>query len=293
MNDLVSVIIPLYNRQNTIVRAIESVLNQTYKNIEIIIVDDCSNDDGCKIIEEKYKFIDKVHLIRLKKNSGACVARNVGIDAAKGKYISFLDSDDEYLPLKIELQINKLMLSNSDICVSSYQRVNKDGLTQNFIINDDIMNPLYYNLLYCNFITTGVLFGKKECFAKNKFDERLPRYQDWDLVLRLCKKYVFTYVEQFTLLQEHQNISITSRTSHEKTLYSLKLILEKHRSDYSENKKAYQQINWLIGLHSMYTDKKDFKSLWSGVIIYKFKLKRFLIFLVYKMRINNLVKLNI
>ena len=54
MNDLVSVIIPLYNRQNTIVRAIESVLNQTYKNIEIIIVDDCSSDDGCKIIENKY-----------------------------------------------------------------------------------------------------------------------------------------------------------------------------------------------------------------------------------------------
>lgn len=293
MNDLVSVIIPLYNRQNTIVRAVESVLNQTYKNIEIIIVDDCSSDDGCKIIENKYKLNDRIHLIKLKKNSGACVARNVGIDAAKGKYIGFLDSDDEYLPLKIELQINKLVLSNSEICVSSYQRVNKAGVTQDFIINDDIMTSLYYNLLYCNFITTGVLFGKKECFANDKFDERLPRYQDWDLVLRLCKKYIFTYVEQFTLLQEHQNISITSRTSHERTLYSLNLILEKHRTDYYKNKKAYQQINWLIGLHSMYTDKKDFKSLWNGVIIHKFKLKRFLIFLIYKMRINNLVKLNI
>ena len=56
MNDLVSVIIPLYNRQNTIVRAVESVLNQTYKNIEIIIVDDCSSDDGCKIIENNNEF---------------------------------------------------------------------------------------------------------------------------------------------------------------------------------------------------------------------------------------------
>lgn len=70
MNDLVSVIIPLYNRQNTIVRAIESVLNQTYKNIEIIIVDDCSSDDGCKIIENKYKLNDRIHLIKLKKILG-------------------------------------------------------------------------------------------------------------------------------------------------------------------------------------------------------------------------------
>ena len=62
MNDLVSVIIPLYNRQNTIVRAVESVLNQTYKNIEIIIVDDCSNDDGCKIIENKYKLNDRIQV---------------------------------------------------------------------------------------------------------------------------------------------------------------------------------------------------------------------------------------
>lgn len=280
MNDLVSVIIPLYNRQNTIVRAVESVLNQTYKNIEIIIVDDCSSDDGCKIIENKYKHNDSIHLIKLKKNSGACVARNVGIEAAKGKYIGFLDSDDYYYKDKIEIQVQALIDTNSDLCATSYVRINKSG---NESVIDIVEHDFFNNLLYCNFITTGTLFGKKICFDNIKFDDILNRYQDWELVLRLSKKYKFCFLKNKTLCQEYQEQSITSCTSHKKTMDALVYIYNLNKEEYDSYTKAKQQIFWLIGYHSMYVkDSNNYEALWYGVHGEHFNIKRFCIFCLFK-----------
>lgn len=97
---MVSVIIPSYNRENTIVRAVNSVLNQTYKDIEVIVVDDCSKDRTLELLssikDERLKFF------KLEKNSGACVARNFGIEKANGEFIAFQDSDDEWLPEKLK-----------------------------------------------------------------------------------------------------------------------------------------------------------------------------------------------
>ena len=96
---MVSVIIPSYNREKTIKRAVESGLNQTYKDIEVIVVDDCSSD---KTIEILTSIKDKrFSYYKLDKNSGACVARNLGIEKVKGDYIFLHDSDDEWLPDKL------------------------------------------------------------------------------------------------------------------------------------------------------------------------------------------------
>ena len=99
MNHLVSIIIPTYNRENKLERAVESVLEQSYQYIEVIVVDDCSTDNTVTLMG-KYKDDERVVYYRLEKNSGACVARNKGIELSKGDYIGFLDSDDIFLPKK-------------------------------------------------------------------------------------------------------------------------------------------------------------------------------------------------
>lgn len=103
MNELVSIIMPSYNTASFISKTIESVLNQTYKNWELLIVDDCSTDDTDEIVS---KYNDKrIVYLKNEKNSGAAISRNRALRNAKGKWISFLDSDDLWHPTKLEKQI--------------------------------------------------------------------------------------------------------------------------------------------------------------------------------------------
>ena len=115
-NDIISIITPSYGSASFISDTVKSVLHQTYKHWEMIIVDDVSPDNSNKIIEEYIKKDSRIKLIKLKKNSGPAVARNRAIEEAKGRYIAFLDADDLWLPEKLEKQIvfmndNKLSLS--------------------------------------------------------------------------------------------------------------------------------------------------------------------------------------
>lgn len=109
MNELVSIIMPSYNTAKFISKTIESVLEQTYKNWELLIVDDCSTDNTDEIVS-KYDD-DRIIYLKNKKNSGAAVSRNKALKNAKGKWIAFLDSDDLWYPTKLEEQI-KYMKKN-------------------------------------------------------------------------------------------------------------------------------------------------------------------------------------
>jgi len=122
----VSTIIPAYNCERYIKETIESVLSQTYKDIELIIIDDGSTDRTGEIVRS---FESKVEYIRQSKNTGPSAARNRGIEKAKGEYIAFLDGDDVWMPTKIEEQI-KLLESNKDIALvySNGYNVNLSGL---------------------------------------------------------------------------------------------------------------------------------------------------------------------
>lgn len=277
---LVSVIIPVYNRENTIVRAIDSVLTQTYKNVEIIVVDDCSSDNTRQIIQETYKHNPKVLYHCLSANSGACVARNKGVQIANGEFVAFLDSDDAFLPDKIKRQVEFIREQNADLCATDYIRYRKDGSEEFVLTKPGNSEEIYNELLYCNFITTGTLLGYKKCFIDISFDESLPRYQDWDLVLRLCQKYSFCFLKEKTLLQYYQPVSITASTNHAKTYFALQNILEKNKTAYTNNKKAYSQICWLLGLHSLFLEQAvSYSYLWKGVVINGIKWHRFIIFI--------------
>ncbi|MGN5653221.1 glycosyltransferase family 2 protein [Bacillus sp. Brlt_9] len=117
---LVSVIVPLYNAEKYIEETMESILNQTYKNIEIVIVDDGSKDRSSSIVKNlKKKYPEQIKYI-LQENQGVSVARNTGIENASGEYISFLDSDDLWHPTKIEKQITSMQKNNMNACYCGY-----------------------------------------------------------------------------------------------------------------------------------------------------------------------------
>ena len=124
---LVSIVTPSYNASSFIKETIQSVQSQTYKNWEMIIIDDVSKDNTCELIKEEIKKDNRIRLIELQENGGAAIARNTGINNAKAKYVAFLDSDDLWLPEKLEKQL--AFMQNNDIAFSftSYQIMNQDG----------------------------------------------------------------------------------------------------------------------------------------------------------------------
>jgi glycosyltransferase involved in cell wall biosynthesis len=191
---MVTVVIPLYNREDTIGRALISVINQTYQDIEIIIVDDCSDDRSVEIVES---FNDsRLHIIKLNSNVGASSARNIGINAAKGELIAFQDSDDEWYPEKLSIQIQALLDTKSDVVASKYQQINQNG-KQRIIPTEDIADINIPNrILMGNFIGTPTLLCKKSCFTEDLFDPRLPRLQDWDLLIALSRKYDIHFINE-------------------------------------------------------------------------------------------------
>ena len=196
-NNLVSVIIPNYNYEKFIAETIESVLSQTYKNVEIIVVDDGSKDKSLEVLE---KFGDKIRVIQ-QKNAGVSAARNHGVSFSKGEFIAFLDADDVWLPEKLERQIEKFA-SDDEI-----------GLVH---CSMTLINPLDEPIGEMNsgqegFVAEeflrferGVVVGagstalvKREIFDEVKgFDLRLSTAADWDFCYQVSRKYKFGFVSE-------------------------------------------------------------------------------------------------
>ena len=134
MNEpLVSIITPVYNAERFLSDTIKSVQNQTYKNWEILLIDDCSKDNSAQIIKEFKKYDNRIKYIKLKKNSGASVSRNEGIRNAKGRFISFVDSDDIWKPEKLEIQIKYMLKENLGFTFTSYRYMKENGELTNKI----------------------------------------------------------------------------------------------------------------------------------------------------------------
>lgn len=124
---LVSIITPNYNCKNFIAQTIESVLSQTYTNWEMVIVDDCSTDGSYEIALEYSVKDSRIKVLRNEKNSGAAISRNKAIENAKGEFIAFLDSDDLWLPEKLERQIAFMKENNCDFSFCEYEHIDEDN----------------------------------------------------------------------------------------------------------------------------------------------------------------------
>ena len=245
----VSVIIPTYNRAHLIGRAIKSVLNQTYQDFELIIVDDGSTDNIEDIIRQFQEKDKRIKYIKHDKNKGASAARNTGIKNSKGKYIAFQDSDDEWFPNKLEKQMKifKKESPNLGIVYTGFYRI-KDS-EKKYIPSHEIVKKegsIYEELLKGNFITTQSILVRKECFKKvGIFDENLPRLQDWELVMRLSKYYDFECIDEPLLISYYTSDSITA--NHKALIEALELILTKHYKNFNNYKEILSRHYFSLG----------------------------------------------
>ena len=200
--ELVSVIIPTHNRSSCIEDSVRSVLNQTYQNIEVIVVDDGSTDQTTDIVGGIND--SRLRYIKLEENKGANHARNVGIRNAVGNYIAFNDSDDLWLPEKLEKQMKLMLLEDSEQLGCVYCVVTKYQNGESVAISPDMENigenaigSLRYYMLGHLFISTQSLLIKKSVLEEvGGFQEELKRLQDWELLLRISGKYKFTLVQE-------------------------------------------------------------------------------------------------
>ncbi len=131
----VSIITPSYNSERFIKKTIESVLSQTYTNWEMLIVDDGSTDDSPSLIEKHTRIDGRIKLLRLKRNSGVATARNTAIAEAKGRYIAFLDSDDLWMPEKLEKQLRFMGEKDAVITCTAYLKMDEPGNIKDEIVN--------------------------------------------------------------------------------------------------------------------------------------------------------------
>ncbi|MDI9412040.1 MAG: glycosyltransferase family 2 protein [Bacillota bacterium] len=124
---LVSIIMPAYNCEDFIGITLDSVINQTYQNWEVIVVDDCSTDNTAKLVQEYVKKDNRIKYHKLDKNSGAAVARNKAVDLVNGKYMAFLDSDDVWFPEKLTKQIGYMEENAYTFTCTSYTKIDEEG----------------------------------------------------------------------------------------------------------------------------------------------------------------------
>lgn len=201
MDPKVSVIIPLFNARQYVRGAIDSVLSQTYRNIEIIVVDDGSTDNP-EIVLEKYS--DRIKFIRLEENKGPSIARNIGIRTSTGEYLVFLDADDYVSTEKIEMEIEVLekhpetgWVYESSLTFDEDGRVFRE-LPQKFLQpnEDPPQGKIFHRLILRNLMVVNAVMIKRGVLDVGTFDESLRGFEDWDLWLRVSAKYEVKYIDK-------------------------------------------------------------------------------------------------
>ena len=197
---LVSVVLPTYNRARTLARSIDSVLDQTFTDFELIVVDDRSTDPTERVLAH-YAGRPAVRIVS-QRRPGCSVARNIGISIARGRYVAFQDSDDEWMPDKLAKAVAALEGTGADTGVfySDMIRVQKDGSSADFrapevepgVLIDE--RTLDYQVYGIGIQSTLI---KRECFdAVGGFDEALPRFIDLELFIRLSDTVRFVHCKE-------------------------------------------------------------------------------------------------
>ncbi|MBE9038750.1 glycosyltransferase [aff. Roholtiella sp. LEGE 12411] len=242
----ISVIIPAYNSEKTIKTTIESVLNQTFADFELIIVNDGSQDSTLDIIA---KFQDSRIKVLSFNNSGGNVSRNRGLNYAVGEFISFLDADDIWTADKLEIQLKALQENpQAAVAYSWTDYINENGA---FVVSGRHVNlngDVYEELLLTNFLENGSnpLIRREALIELGGFDKSLSAAQDWDMWLRLAYKFDFVCIPSVQILYRISANSVSSN------------LLRQEKACLQLLERAYQarpstlKNNWNISLTNLY-----------------------------------------
>lgn len=183
---LVSIITPTYNSAKYIAQTIYSVQNQTHSNWEMIIVDDCSQDNSIEIIQKIASTEARIKLIQLEKNSGSGIARDTALGYVNGNYIAFLDADDLWKPNKLYEQLRFMKEHNLPLTFSFYELMDENANPLNEVITTP--NEITYNqLYYCNWVGNLTGIYSVDYFGKTPISS-IKKRQDWMLWLSLVKQ---------------------------------------------------------------------------------------------------------
>ncbi len=244
----VSVIIPTYNRSGLLCSAIISVLNQTFQDFEIIVVDDCSRDNTPDVVRKLNN--KKIKYIRNKTNKGEAVARNTGIMNSDSEYIAFLDDDDEWLPEKLTLQVDLLKNSSLRVGVVYTGYIEVDLTSQKILKkrHPSKKGDIYKFLLIKNYVgIPSTVMVRRVCFDRiGLFDKMIPYPTDYDLWIRISKEFHFEYIEK-PLVKYHIHKNSISANA-ETRIRGIELMLERYSKAFSSHRNAYSQYHIRLGV---------------------------------------------
>ena len=211
MSELVSIITPCFNSEKFLDECITSVINQTYKNWEMLIVDDNSSDNSSNIINSYFKKDDRIKPIFLKDNLGSAMARNTAISRATGKYLAFLDSDDFWLPEKLNVQINFMKKNNYSFVFSSYSVIPSNEKKSKYVIS------VPKKISYTKYLKNTIIGCLTVVINKEKFKTiQMPNLRsshDMALWLNLLKeeKYAYGIQQELAVYREHKSSNTSNK----------------------------------------------------------------------------------
>lgn len=261
-NDLVSIIIPTYSRPDNLCRAIDSALAQTYKHIEIIVVDDNGENTPFQLETEKklnkYIVCGEITYLKHLHNKNGSAARNTGFRASHGQYINFLDDDDVLLPNKIEEQLS-ILKTKDPIYGACYCNTHIFGININRKTNNRQEGNLLVSLLSgeSEFNTSTLLFRKEALGSLNGFDERFLRCQDWELMTRFFRNYKVC-VASDCLVEKYTTPNVDTQNPY-KTIQYREFFLKELDHDISNSGGKNKIYGYLYGTASIRLLSNGFK----------------------------------
>jgi len=289
----ISVIIPTHNRPELLKKAVGSVLSQTYKDLEVIVVDDGMEKRADSVIKE---FNDsRIKHIQHQEEKGGSAARNTGIRASSGEFIAFLDDDDEWLPEKLETQMKEFEKTGNDVgfCFSAVTNI-FDNKEENTRVPAGVGDYFETALTRAKTFLNVTLIIKRFVFDDiGFFDEQLPSHQESDLIIRISKKYQGLGINKplvWVNMSAHDSIG----KSLKKGIIGKEMIISKNKDEFLKRPAILASHYFLLGIwyrnSGQYVKAKEkFKQAWQT----DFRIRYFLHYLALILGVNNYNKLQL
>lgn len=250
----VSIVLPVYNGERFLKDSITSILKQTYKNIELIIVNDCSTDNSLNIIEEFSKNDDRISVINNDTNKKLPASLNIGFESCSGEYLTWTSDDNKYLPTAIETLVNCLEKNNADLVFSRCEIINDDndiiGMTS--LVNS--LDAIYYE----NIVLASFLYKREVHEKLNGYDTSKFLVEDYDFWIRAYKLFSFNYIDTPLYQIRFHNNNLGNKYLEDVKLRKIQLLKDNIEYVASENtlNKIYEEISKCYYENALYYQNK-------------------------------------